>query len=584
MTPTASLSAVFAGLLLCVTAQDGYPTRTTRSGSVSGTTVAFGGSAVEEYLGIPYAAPPVGPLRFQPPRPALPWEGVRNASTFGNSCMQTRTNYGPLSEDCLFLNIYVPVLNGSDQTQSMAVMVYIHGGRFNFDTALSFNGKWLASRGDVIVVTLNYRLNVFGFLSTGDRNSPGNFGLMDQRAAIVWVKDNIRNFGGDPDRITIFGESAGGMAVSMQLISPKTAGLFQRAICQSGVAMTPGAINYNPLEATKELCAYLGCGTEDPAGIVAALRGMDADELTQAAALFTGNFTRRVWLPVIDGDFLPEEPARYLQSASLDSRQLLIGCNNDEGGGQLGQGAPASYITDRQSFQFYLNSSLFPTYPKNTQVIMKAAMYEYGVWEETDPEVLRRAFAQMYGDFEYLANTVQKANLYSQRNQHTYMYLFTHRPSFSTLPGYVEASHGQELYFLFPDLRGNDPESLSAEEEELSRVMIKYWTNFAKTGNPVLPSSPDLPTDWPLYVPLFGQPTTKQYLILNTNMTGEDVSSNLRPKKIYFWTEVAPALESIPRPTCEPGISASSAVLPRDAMWRFSAIALALCLIRLSSH
>ncbi|XP_078597935.1 cocaine esterase-like [Branchiostoma floridae x Branchiostoma japonicum] len=580
MTSTGSLSVVFAVLSLCVKAQDAYPTRTTRLGRVSGRTVAFEGSTVEEYLGIPYAAPPTGPLRFRPPQPAQPWDGVRNASTFGASCMQTRTQYGPVSEDCLFLNIYVPV-NGSNATQSAAVMVYIHGGRFNFDTALSFNGKWLASRGDVIVVAMNYRLNVFGFLSTGDRNSPGNYGLMDQRAAIVWVKENIHNFGGDPIRITIFGESAGGMAVSMQLISPKTTGLFQRAICQSGVAMTPGAINYNPLAFTKQLCDYLNCGTEDPAGMVSALRAKGADELTQAAAVFTGNFTRRVWLPVVDGDFIPEEPARYLESASLDSRQLLIGCNNDEGGGQLGEGAPASHIVDRQSFEFYLNSSLFPTYPKNTQMIMEAATYEYGVWDETDPETLRRAFAQMYGDFEYLANTVQKANLYSQRNHPTYMYLFTHRPSFSTLPDYVEASHGQELYFLFLDLRGNNPDSLSAEEKELSRVMIKYWTNFAKTGNPMLPSASDLPTVWPLYVPRFGQPTTKQYLTLKTNMSGDDVSSSLRPKKIYFWTEVAPALESTVRSTCEPGTNAASpAASSRATVWRFCVIVAALCFIR----
>ncbi|XP_066283584.1 pyrethroid hydrolase Ces2e-like [Branchiostoma lanceolatum] len=579
MSLIASLSVVSVVLSLCVNAQDAYPTRTTSLGRVSGITVAFDGTTVEEYLGVPYAAPPTGPLRFKPPKAAQPWQGVRNVSTFGNSCMQTRTRYGPVSEDCLFLNIYVP-FNGSDATQSMAVMVYIHGGRFNYDTALSFNGKWLAARGDVIVVTLNYRLNVFGFLSTGDRNSPGNYGLMDQRAAIVWVKDNIGNFGGDPDRITIFGESAGGMAVSMQLISPKTTGLFQRAICQSGVAMTPGAINYSPLAAARKLCEYLGCGTDDPAGMVSALMDMDPDDLTQAAAVFTGNFTRRVWLPVIDGDFLPEEPARYLEAAPLDGRQLLIGCNNDEGGAQVEDGSPASHIVDRQSFEYYLNSSLFPTYPKNTQMIMKAATYEYGVWEETDPEVLRRAFAQMYGDFEYLANTVQKANLYSRRNHPTYMYLFTHRPSFSVLPEYVEASHGQELYFLFPDLRGNDPDSLSAEEEDLSRTMIKYWTNFAKTGNPMLPSSSDLPTDWPQYVPRFGQPTTKQYLSLKTNMTGDDISSNLRPKKIYFWTEVAPALESILQSTCEPGVSASPAVLPRDAAWRVCAIALALCFIR----
>ena len=232
----------------------------TRSGKLRGFQHVLNGKSVFQFLGVPYAEPPVGSLRFKPPLPISGWTGTKNATDFGPECMQNVYRPGPrpsMSEDCLVLHVYVP--ETLSPVKQRAVMVWIHGGAFVIGKASTYDGAHLALRGDVIVVTINYRLGVFGFLSTGDTSSPGNYGLLDQRLAIKWVKDNIEKFGGNSSLITIFGESAGGVSTGMHVISPQNVGLFQRAIVQSGNMLVPWAIVPNPLQFATKIGSHLSC-------------------------------------------------------------------------------------------------------------------------------------------------------------------------------------------------------------------------------------------------------------------------------------------------------------------------------------
>ncbi|XP_078595940.1 carboxylesterase 4A-like isoform X1 [Branchiostoma floridae x Branchiostoma japonicum] len=534
------LDVLFGVFFTVAAAQN--PTRVTNSGRVLGFTTTVESVTVENYLGIPYAAAPLGNLRFKPPENVRPWDGVRYATDFGDLCMraprlsQSQPSSLAMSEDCLFLNVFAPRTTG---TEDLAVMIWIPDDGFNTDTATNYNGEWLAAVGSVIVVTVNYRLSVFGFLSTGDSTAPGNYGLMDQRAAIQWVKDNINNFGGDPDRITLFGESAGGASVSMQMLSPQNNGLFQRAICQSGVAMSPGMINLDPLAATRALCEYLNCRTQDPVDMVTVLRRMSANELAQAAARFTGNYTERIWTPVIDGEFLPDDPVRLLERGSVPDRQLLLGFNEDEGAYLMYEGLPGYYIRNRETYNYYMNASLFHIFPTNTEAVVEAVALEYGSWNETSTatEAFQQTFTTMYGDFAYIASTMQMANLYRQLNMATFVYQFTHARR-TNLPAWAGAVHADELYYLFPTVRGNNPDLMTDDEMQLVNAMMTYWSNFAKTGNPNLPYNPVLPTTWPRYT------GTQRFIDLTIRMSDNSVGQYIRPRRTFFWTKMMPALDS----------------------------------------
>ena len=236
---------VVLGVISIVTCQSDSgspPEVSTLDGRVSGERLEYEVGTVDRYLGIPFARPPVGELRFRPPQPPVSWPGVREATQFSPRCIQnplTSWYLFPelespkiLDEDCLYLNVYVP--NGATEGADLAVMVWIHGGSLKHGSASQYYGEALAISGGVIVVTINYRLGVMGFFTTGSEDAPGNVGMLDQVMALRWVQDNIRVFGGDPEVVTIFGESAGAWSVGSHMISPLSRGLFKRAITQSG--------------------------------------------------------------------------------------------------------------------------------------------------------------------------------------------------------------------------------------------------------------------------------------------------------------------------------------------------------------
>ncbi|XP_015279094.1 PREDICTED: cholinesterase-like, partial [Gekko japonicus] len=291
----------------------------TSSGPIKGRRLQVGSGSVTAYLGIPYAEPPVGKLRFQKPLPHQPWSQVLEATSFGNSCSQFLfpdspqssmwTVWPPLSENCLFLNIWAP---HPRPPTPVPVLVWIHGGGYITGTSSleMYNGASLAAEEDLVVVSLNYRLGALGFLSLPP-SAPGNAGLWDQQLALKWVKENAASFGGDPTRVTIFGHSAGGALVGFHLLSPESQPLFARAVMQSGTMNAVWAWT-SPEEAKQkalDLAQKLGCIQDDGADVVTCLQGKDVGGFTQyeLSALNNTMLLYFPFTPTTDGEFLPKD-------------------------------------------------------------------------------------------------------------------------------------------------------------------------------------------------------------------------------------------------------------------------------------
>ncbi|MCZ9342539.1 carboxylesterase family protein, partial [Streptomyces sp. TRM76130] len=302
------------------------PVVATRYGQVRGEA----GETAHSYLGIPYAAPPVGALRWRPPAAPASWTGVRDATAPGDPCVQTASDspWGDLagpgtpSEDCLYLNVHTPA---RPSLLKRPVMVWIHGGGFTVGSGAFYDGSTLAADGDVVVVTLNYRLGAFGYLAHPDlagesaEGVSGNYGVLDQQAALRWVRDNVAAFGGDPDNVTVFGESAGGGSVCHQLVSPRAVGLFDRAIAQSGCGFALP---------TQESQQRVGSAWADSLGCAdaACLRALPADRVLTAAQSPTAR-----WTPNVDGAVLPRQVMDALESGRFHRVPVLQGTTADEG-------------------------------------------------------------------------------------------------------------------------------------------------------------------------------------------------------------------------------------------------------------
>lgn len=296
--------------------------RQTRLGAVQG----IEREGVERFLGLPYAAPPVGELRWREPQPAVPWQGTHDATRFPNRCWQApppdvlsgRETPGEMSEDCLYLNIYTPAGKGA----SRPVLFWIHGGAYVLGTANTYDGTALARDHDVVVVTINYRLGIFGFqniAALGDAyRGSGNRGLQDQVAALSWVHDNIADYGGSPDNVTVFGQSAGGTSVLSLYAMPSASGLFHRAISFSGTD-----ISAVPIDGVTPLAAHFGCDGDD---LLTASLGASARDLFALQQQIGGAFSSHV-----DGDVVAQRPVAALLAAGRDNPPLVAGCNVDEG-------------------------------------------------------------------------------------------------------------------------------------------------------------------------------------------------------------------------------------------------------------
>ncbi|XP_051024802.1 acylcarnitine hydrolase-like [Acomys russatus] len=535
------LKAVLFGLLLLllhVQGQDSSearPIRNTHTGQVQGSLlhVKDTNSAVQTFLGIPFAKPPVGPLRFAPPEAPEPWSGVRDGTSHPAVCLQNvmmnveglkemNLTLPPISmaEDCLYLNIYAPA--HAHEGSSLPVMVWIHGGALVVGMASMYDGSTLAAMEDVVVITIQYRLGVPGFFSTGDQHARGNWGFLDQVAALRWVQQNIAHFGGNPHRVTIFGESAGGISVSSHVVSPMSKGLFHRAIMQSGVALLPGVISSSAEEVYQTVANLSGCGAKDSETLVHCLRGKSEAEILAISKAF-------MMIPaVVDGEFLPKHPKDLLASADFHLVPSIIGANNDEYGWiipkVIGSAQTIKKITRENLLAFLKNTTAEMMLPPECSDML---MEEY-MGDTEDPPALQMQFTEMMGDFIIAIPVLQVAH-FQRSHAPVYSYEFQHQSSFlkDFRPPHVKADHGDEVPFVFGSFFWGMKLNLTEEETLLSRRMMKYWANFARHGNP---NSEGLP-DWPIL------DHEEQYLQLDVQPS---VGRALKASRLQFWTKTLP--------------------------------------------
>jgi len=485
------LVALFAAMswwTLVVTAADGLndPAIETESGRLTGIVSA----QMNEYLGIPYAAPPVGTLRWLPPQAFGRWHGVFQATQFGNKCPQT----GGGDENCLFLNIYTPHLKTHPRHEGLAVMVWIHGGGLINGAGSEFDPTPLVEGGGVIVVTINYRLGMLGFFAhpalDAEDHLAGNYGFMDQQFALRWVRRNIAAFGGDPDRVTIFGESAGGLSVYCQLASPLAAGLFHRAIAQSGayagfspdyrVQILPIAVaamtgNFLVKSGTA-LADAVGCSSQT----AECLRAVDAATLVAAQG---------PTFPTIDGTLLTETPGAAFDSGNFNRVPVITGTNHDE----YRYFVATDFILPLLNTQY--DSAFTMVFGPLLAPGVEAA-YPLGVSPPVNEAELQLAAAGTDGIF---ACTARRAMMGLAQYVRVYAYEFNDEnapgPDYPGLNFPLGAYHGSDVEYLFN--RNGIPAPFTHDQQLLSQAMISYWTHFAKKGDP---NSWDLPY-WEPYVP-----------------------------------------------------------------------------------
>ncbi|XP_036044411.1 carboxylesterase 1E-like isoform X1 [Onychomys torridus] len=525
------------------------PLVNTVHGKVLGKYVSLEGFAqpVAIFLGIPFAKPPLGSLRFAPPQPAEPWSFVKNATSYPPMCSQdavggqmvhdlltNRKERIPLqfSEDCLYLNIYTP----ADLTRSsrLPVMVWIHGGGLIVGGASTYDGLALAAHENLVVVAIQYRLGIWGFLSTGDEHGRGNWGHLDQVVALRWVQDNIANFGGDPGSVTIFGESAGSESVSVLVLSPLAKNLFHRAISESGVIFTSGLFMENTTSLTEKVAVIAGCKTTTSAVIVHCLRQKTEDELlevTQKMNFFKldlqGDIKKHYpFTPtVLDGVLLPKAPEEILTKKNVNTVPFLVGINKQEFGWMLPilmEFPPTDVKLDKKMVtSLLIKSAYFFNIPEDG---IPAAIEKYSI--DTDDPVRNRALLQkLIGDVMFGVPSVIVSRGHRDAGAPTYMYEFQYHPSFSSdlKPKTVIGDHGDEVYSVFgaPILR----EGASEEETNLSKMVMKFWANFARSGNP---NGNGLPY-WPEYDQKEG------YLQIGTTT---QQAWRLKDKEVAFWTEL----------------------------------------------
>ncbi|KAM9192018.1 liver carboxylesterase 1-like [Dugong dugon] len=545
--------ALVLASLAAATVRAGHPSSPpvvdTVHGKVLGKYVSLEGfeQPVAVFLGIPFAKPPLGSLRFAPPQPAEPWNIVKNTTSYPPMCSQdtatgqmiseiitNRKESIPLkfSEDCLYLNIYTP----ADLTRKsrLPVMVWIHGGGLLRGGASMYDGLVLSAHEDVVVVTIQYRLGIWGFFSTGDEHSRGNWGHLDQVSALRWVQENIANFGGNPGSVTIFGESAGGESVSVLVLSPLAKNLFHRAISESGVALTAPLFKNESRSAAKKIAILAGCKTTTSAVMVHCLRQKTEEELLETS-LKMKFFTLDLlgdpresypFLPtVVDGVVLPKTPEQIMAEKKFNAVPSIVGINKQEFGWVLPtlMGYP---LSEGKLDQRTAKSLLWKSYPlvaipeELTPVITEK--YLGGT---DDPVKKKDLFLEILGDALFNVPSVIVARHHRDAGAPTYMYEFQHRPSFSSemKPKTVIGDHGDELFSVFgaPFLK----EGASEEEVKLSKMVMKLWANFARNGNP---NGEGLP-HWPAYDQKEG------YLKIGITTKA---AQKLKDKEVAFWTEV----------------------------------------------
>jgi para-nitrobenzyl esterase len=430
------------------------------------------------YRGIPFAAPPVGELRWRAPQPAAKWEGVRQADKFAPGPIQAWGAPAGKSEDCLYLNVWTPAKSASDK---IPVLVWIYGGGFNGGSTSepNYSGENLANKG-VVLVSIAYRVGYFGFLANPELSAEnpnhvsGNYGLLDMIASLQWIQKNIAAFGGDPNKVTIFGESAGGIAVSMLCASPLAKGLFQGAVSESGGSFGPSRSKTFPGENMKLLtdAEREGQTYVKSAGVssIAELRKITADKLPM------GSFGKGMAWPIIDGYVIPDDQYKLYEAGKFNDTPILVGYNSDEGASFSPSNKPEDYIAGVKTRYGKFAEDLIKAYPVGTTKVPKTAR-----------DLMR--------DAAFGWHTWSWARLQSEKGKSkAYYYYFDQHPEYpadSPKAGYG-SPHGQDVAYVFKHVNSSNPQ-ITKTDIEISEAMATYWTNFAKYGNPNGEGVPEWP-------------------------------------------------------------------------------------------
>ncbi|XP_037574794.2 acetylcholinesterase-1-like isoform X1 [Dermacentor silvarum] len=575
------------------------------SGLVTGQRIEVGGKQLYAYLGIPYAQPPIGDYRFRKPERIAHWEGVYNASSKPKPCRQLpiplvgrlSLNYSGSSEDCLYMNVWTPssaCLNSKTENckKKLPVVVFIHGGGFQWgDSALFLHdpANSVALSG-IVYVTFNYRVGLHGFLSLEIPELPGNVGLWDQNLALKWVRKNIAAFGGNPDEITVDGQSAGSISAALQAASPHSKGLFQRLILQSGLPMSLAMGEYFRGKGKFiSIAGFLGCYDskrtldEQLTESIGCLRRMEPAELiTKLESL---DLVQQTFAPNDNDEFLPFSVASSEPWSNLNVKELIIGTTENEAGIFF----HLAIMTFPELVEILMTEYRTVCTIVITQALglpmMQARSIVSAYFGDGDDDIsyeeLRDIVSQMIGDVLFDCPAQLFADTTSKSGVKTYRYVFAHKGSHSIFPKWMGVTHGEDVLYTLGSLpflkdksRYTDPfgdigkrflatQDYTAEDEGFMKEVVSAWNSFASTGKPVIPH---LNVDWPEYT--MGNP---QMLVLKPN--NYTIVQDTKRERCKLWKPVLYKSDDSLKAEKAPALSLPNQVCARPRRKRYRALA-----------
>ncbi|XP_046556753.1 neuroligin-4, X-linked-like [Haliotis rubra] len=536
---TISVVVSYLATIVIISQAEEFVIRDTLYGRIRGTVkTVLGSKKVERYLSIPYAAPPVGELRFENPEKPTTWEGIRNTTVLPPACPQIsshwdyvyshRPGFNDSDEDCLYMNMYVPQIAKDDS--KIAVLVHVHGGSNLAGMGAMLDMDILAAQGEIIVINFNYRLGALGFLSGGQPEFPGNYGLLDQTAALQWVSENIQFFGGDPSKVTVEGHSAGAADVGYHIVSPLSKGLFRFAIIQSGSPTAPWALQSQPRELLSKFSEELGCNSsKDLQKLKQCLKTKKWTDIRDGPYRSDCVPSGMCLSPVIDGFSVEKNADILFKEAELNGEAFMAGITRDEG--RFPDIVHPSMLVTPKNVKRFINNNI-------DLVTSSIIAHEYYPWNDPlDRKATLFAFGDLWGDNDIAAPTFDIATRIAARTDNIHFYSFDYASPSAKVQG---VPHGRDLFYLFGcPFSGHPLYNYTDEDRQVSKVFMNMWSNFVKTGKP----SSSVGADEIFFDHFESQNQT--YMKIN----GADGNGTItvaykpRPRQVEFWNSILPQLD-----------------------------------------